>query len=86
MRAEFLSKLWFRWPIIGSPTTAITASDSSRGATEVLVVGTTINVVAVRAYEGQTIGDGHPGPVYKKLAAMLDADILENSALRTKVF
>ena len=56
------------------------------GATEVLVVGTTINVVAVRAYERQAIGDGKPGPVYKKLAAMLDADILENSALRTKVF
>ena len=56
-----------------------------RAAAEVLIVGTTINVVAVRAYEGQPIGDGRPGPVWRRLQTLLEEDILRNDAMRTVV-
>jgi branched-chain amino acid aminotransferase len=54
-------------------------------ASEVLIVGTTLNVVAVRSYEGRAIGDGLPGPVWRELNRMVEADILENSSMRTVV-
>jgi branched-chain amino acid aminotransferase len=59
------------------------SEDEVRAAAEVLVVGTTINVVAVRAYEGQPVGDGRPGPVWRRLQTLLEEDILQNSAMRT---
>ena len=54
-------------------------------AAEVLIVGTTLNVVAVRSYEGRPIGDGRPGPVWQELNRMIESDILENSSMRTVV-
>lgn len=59
--------------------------DDVRAAAEVLVVGTTINVVAVRAYEGRPVGTGRPGPVWQRLQTLLEADILQNGAMRTAV-
>jgi len=54
-------------------------------AAEMLVVGTTINVVAVRSYEGQPIGNGRPGPIWRRLQTLLEADVTGNAALRTVV-
>ena len=59
--------------------------DEVRAAAEVLTVGTTINVVAVRSYEGQPIGDGRPGPVWRCLQTLLEEDILRNQAMRTSI-
>jgi branched-chain amino acid aminotransferase len=56
-----------------------------RAAAEVLAVGTTINVTAVHSYEGAPIGEGRPGPVWRRLQTLLEQDILENAALRTVV-
>lgn len=53
-----------------------------KAAAEVLVVGTTINVVSVREYEGQAVGNGKPGPVGFTLNALLANDIASNGALR----
>ena len=58
--------------------------DDVRAAAELLIVGTTINVAAARAYEGRPVGDGRPGPVWRRLSALLDADIHSNAALRTE--
>ncbi len=44
-------------------------------AREVIATGTTIHVVSFTRYEGKTIGDGKPGPVYAALRKMLDAEI-----------
>lgn len=52
-------------------------------APEMLTVGTTINVVAVRTFDGRPVGTGRPGPVWARLNAMLERDILENRALQT---
>ncbi len=54
-----------------------------RGAAEMLIVGTTINVVSVRSFEGVPVGDGAPGPVGGALNARLMSDIATNDALRT---
>ena len=56
-----------------------------REAAEMLIVGTTINVVAVRSYEGQSIGDGNPGPVWRRLQTLLETDVLQNAAMRTVI-
>lgn len=55
-------------------------------AAEMLVVGTTIDVTAVRAFDDVPVGDGRPGPVTRHLAALLQADIGTNAAVRLPVF
>ena len=59
------------------------SEDDVRGASEVLVVGTTLNVASACAYNGEPIGDGSPGPVGTRLDAMLAHDIAANDNLRT---
>ncbi len=53
-------------------------------AAELLIVGTTLNVVAGCVYGGKLIGDGRPGPVYRVLQEALETDMLHNAALRTE--
>jgi branched-chain amino acid aminotransferase len=55
-----------------------------RDAAEMLIVGTTINVVSVRLFEGVSIGDGVPGPVGRALNMLLKCDIEGNESLRTR--
>lgn len=52
-------------------------------ASEFIITGTTINVVAGVEFDGHRIGTGKPGPVYKALDALLDKDMLDNAALLT---
>jgi branched-subunit amino acid aminotransferase/4-amino-4-deoxychorismate lyase len=60
--------------------------DEIFAAREVLIVGTTRNVTAVRKYDDTVIGDGTPGPVWKALSERLEEDIRHNVELRTEVF
>ena len=53
-----------------------------RDAAEMLGVGTTINVVSVRSFEGEPVGEGTPGPVGRALDALLERDIESNGSLR----
>ena len=59
----------------------ITESDV-RGAAEMLIVGTTLNVVSVREFEGAPVADGIPGPVGLALNKLLECDISTNGVLR----
>jgi len=54
-----------------------------RSAAEMLVVGTMIGVVSVRAYEGAAIGSGVPGPAGCDLATRLERDMTVETAMRT---
>lgn len=45
-------------------------------AQEIMMVGTTLDVVSVTEFEGQKVGDGHPGPVAERLRALLVSDQL----------
>ena len=52
-------------------------------AREIIVTGTTLDVVSVTEWNGRPAGGGAPGPVATALNAALRRDILENGALRT---
>jgi branched-chain amino acid aminotransferase len=54
-----------------------------REAAEMLIVGTTINVVSVRSFEGAPVGSGVPGRAGCALDALLVRDIEGNDAMRT---
>lgn len=53
-------------------------------AHEILVVGTTLNVVSVVEYNGRRVGDGSPGPVGRALDALIAQDTQANAALRVR--
>ncbi|MCX7589995.1 MAG: aminotransferase class IV, partial [Kiritimatiellae bacterium] len=53
---------------------------------EILIVGTTRDVVAVTQFDGRPVGDGRPGRVFHALAGLLQEDMLRNPAMRTPVF
>jgi branched-subunit amino acid aminotransferase/4-amino-4-deoxychorismate lyase len=55
-------------------------------APEMLIVGTTPNVAMVRKFDGKPIGNGKPGPIFRKLAALLRDDIRTNRKMLTPVF
>ncbi|MEN0058811.1 MAG: aminotransferase class IV [Bdellovibrio sp.] len=44
-------------------------------ASEVMMIGTTLDVLPVTEYEGQKIGEGQPGPVARELRRLLVEDI-----------
>lgn len=58
----------------------------AHGAAEVLIVGTTRDVIAVREFDSRPVGDGRPGPLWKRLHERLQDDIRRNPAMRTPVF
>ena len=61
----------------------ITEEDVHQAA-EMLILGTTQNVVSVREFNGSPVGSGRPGPVGQSLNAMLVRDIVTNGELRTE--
>jgi branched-chain amino acid aminotransferase len=55
-------------------------------AAEVLIVGTSPDVTAVREIDGAGVGAGRPGPVYAMLSRELCTDMQTNDAVLTAVF
>lgn len=53
-------------------------------ATELLIIGTTLNVASACRYEEKPVGVTCPGPVGKRLDQLLADDIAGNEALRTR--
>ncbi len=54
-----------------------------RRAREVMLLGTSINVLPVVRFDGDPIGDGRPGPVSSALFELLWKDMTENPELLT---
>jgi branched-chain amino acid aminotransferase len=52
-------------------------------ASEVLLMGTSINILPVARFDGKAVGEGRPGPVYQSLSGLLDRDMRENRDLLT---
>jgi len=52
-------------------------------ASEVMMMGTSINLVPVVRFDGKAIGKGVPGPVYAGLSDLLWKDMTENGELLT---
>lgn len=47
----------------------------ARAAREMLLIGSSVKVAPIVAWDGQPIGDGRPGPVAGALLALLEADM-----------
>jgi len=54
-------------------------------ASEVLLMGTSINILPVARFDGKPVGEGLPGPLYQSLSVLLDRDIRENRHLLTPI-
>jgi branched-subunit amino acid aminotransferase/4-amino-4-deoxychorismate lyase len=54
-----------------------------RKASEVMLFGTTLDVLPVTRLEGEPIGGGKPGPVAKELLARMRKDVLDNYEMST---
>ena len=63
----------------------ITLNEAYSGA-EILLFGTTFDILAAVVFDGHAIGSGRPGEIYQLLLELLTRDIENNSALHTKVF
>jgi len=50
-------------------------------AVEMLVFGTTPHVTAVTEFAGHPVGDGRPGPVWRELSRLFEADFLDPAHL-----
>jgi branched-subunit amino acid aminotransferase/4-amino-4-deoxychorismate lyase len=55
-------------------------------AQEIFIAGTTTDVTHVRAFDGQPVGSGMPGPVFTRLSQLLLDEIHSNPEFRTPVF
>jgi branched-chain amino acid aminotransferase len=55
-------------------------------AKEIFIFGTTTDVTPVIEWEGHPVGDGTPGPIAKKLLALLKTDMTPASETLTEVF
>ena len=56
------------------------------GAEEILIVGTTRNIIAVQEFDGTPVGRGADGVVFSRLSTLLLSDIHENPDMQTVVF
>jgi len=52
-------------------------------ARELIIAGTTLNVVAGVEFDGHSIGSGKPGPIYQRLSKLLEQDMRKNTAVLT---
>jgi len=50
-------------------------AEEGRGAAEMMLIGSSIQVAPVVEWDGQKIGDGRPGPVAKALMELLEKDM-----------
>lgn len=52
---------------------------------EMMLVGTSINILPVVSHDGRQIGKGIPGPVYTELSSLLEKDMRANAELLTEL-
>ncbi|MCE5335213.1 MAG: aminotransferase class IV [Desulfobacteraceae bacterium] len=81
--------LQFAEQMEGSDLKSVVQADITReqalDATEVFVFGTSFDIFPVVEYDGRKIGDGAPGPIFKKLLQRFREDESSNTALLTPV-
>jgi branched-subunit amino acid aminotransferase/4-amino-4-deoxychorismate lyase len=53
---------------------------------EILIFGTSFNVLAAVSFDGQPIGSGKPGPVFQFFHERFKQDVASNTAMLTPVF
>ncbi len=75
--------------LLGREITGIAEADITREqafeAAEMLVMGTSIHVLPVVEYDGKKIGNGRPGPVFRRLLDLFSRDETKNTEVLTAV-
>lgn len=84
-RVAELSRSLAKAGIIKDVTFSGITPEQAYQAREVFVMGTSISIVPAREYDGRTIGDGHPGPVFPMLYELMEKDMRENSEVLTEL-
>src|SRR5208283_1606908 len=73
----------------GAQLSAAAEADITReqayDAAEIMVFGTSFNILPVVEYDGNRIGDGRPGPVFKLLTELMAQDETKNPEMLTPV-
>jgi branched-subunit amino acid aminotransferase/4-amino-4-deoxychorismate lyase len=77
-RVAELARSLIKDDIIKDVTFSGITPEKAYGAKEVFIMGTSINIVPVREYDGRTIGNGLPGPVFSSLSEFMAKDLREN--------
>ena len=54
-------------------------------AKELFFTGTSLNILPVVSYDGRSIGEGVPGPVFSRLLSLLLEDMTKNEELLTEI-
>ncbi len=57
----------------------------AREAAEIMMFGTTFDIMPVVRYDGHSIGTGRPGPVATRLLALLEEDARHGEGVRTPI-
>lgn len=70
---------------LSSVAEADISREQAREAAEMLVFGTSFDILPVVEYDGNRIGNGRPGPGYKKLLGLLLEDQKKNARMLTPV-
>ncbi|MBC7357396.1 MAG: aminotransferase class IV [Desulfacinum sp.] len=60
--------------------------EDAYGAAEMMTFGTTFDVLPIVQYDGHPIGDGVPGPWFRRFREMLHGDIRSGQGVRTPVW
>ncbi len=58
----------------------------AKNVKEIVIIGTTPDIVPVVEFEGEPVADGKPGPIFKAILEALRKDIRENPDCLTSVF
>jgi len=59
--------------------------EEAYSSSEIILMGTSINLIPVVSFDGSRIGNGSPGPVYSRLSSLLWEDMTENENLLTEI-
>jgi branched-chain amino acid aminotransferase len=81
---EFSRQLQEDGLVTGCETRDVTLNEAFNSI-EMLFFSTSLAVKPVTIFDGRIIGDGKPGPVYRKLAELFDYDMTHNRELLTIV-
>jgi branched-subunit amino acid aminotransferase/4-amino-4-deoxychorismate lyase len=84
-RAIYFAKILKDEGILKDVVSANIPISEAYNSAEMMFFSTTLVVAPIVKYDGITIGDGKPGPIYKKIREMFKKDMTENDEVLTPV-
>jgi branched-subunit amino acid aminotransferase/4-amino-4-deoxychorismate lyase len=84
-RAIYFAKILKDEGILKDVVSANIPISEAYNSAEMMFLSTTLVVAPIVKYDGITIGDGKPGPIYKKIREMFKKDMTENDEVLTPV-